>query len=145
MDYRTHAEKLFNTPPVFPVYMVKLVLEWLQKKGGISFFEQFNAKKAKLLYTAIDQDEFYTGTADHSSRSLMNVTFRLLSEKLEKKFLKEASSARLDALKGHRSVGGIRASIYNACPMESVFRLWCLLWLILKREMARFKILITFS
>ena len=120
MDYRTHAEKLFNTPPVFPVYMVKLVLEWLQKKGGTSFFEQFNAKKAKLLYTAIDQDEFYTGTADHSSRSLMNVTFRLLSEKLEKKFLKEASSARLDALKGHRSVGGIRASIYNACPMESV-------------------------
>lgn len=120
MDYRTHAEKLFNTPPVFPVYMVKLVLEWLQKKGGTSYFEQFNAEKAKLLYTAIDQDDFYTGTADHSSRSLMNVTFCLLSEELEKKFLKEASSARLDALKGHRSVGGIRASIYNACPMESV-------------------------
>ena len=96
MDYRTHAEKLFNTPPVFPVYMVKLVLEWLQKKGGTSYFEQFNAEKAKLLYTAIDQDDFYTGTADHSSRSLMNVTFRLLSEELEEKFLKEASSARLD-------------------------------------------------
>ncbi|MBU94129.1 MAG: hypothetical protein CL669_00850 [Balneola sp.] len=120
MDYRTHAEKLFNTPPVFPVYMVKLVLEWLQKKGGITYFKQFNEEKAKLLYTAIDQDDFYSGTADHSSRSLMNVTFRLLSEELEKKFLKEASSAGLDALKGHRSVGGIRASIYNACPMESI-------------------------
>ena len=65
MDYRTHAEKLFNTPPVFPVYMVKLVLEWLQNKGGTAYFEQFNAEKAKLLYTTIDQDDFYTGTADH--------------------------------------------------------------------------------
>ena len=120
MDYRTHAEKLFNTPPVFPVYMVKLVLEWLQNKGGTAYFEQFNTKKATLLYTTIDQDDFYTGTADLTSRSLMNVTFRLPSEELEKKFIQEAAAADLDGLKGHRSVGGIRASIYNACPMESV-------------------------
>lgn len=83
MDYRTHAEKLFNTPPVFPVYMVKLVLEWLQNKGGTTYFEHFNAEKAALLYTTIDQDDFYTGTADLASRSLMNVTFRLPSEVLE--------------------------------------------------------------
>ena len=120
MDYRTHVQNLFNTPPVFPVYMVKLVLEWIQSKGGISYFERFNLEKATLLYSAIDEDDFYSGTADLASRSLMNVTFRLPSEELEKKFIQEATAAHLDALKGHRSVGGVRASIYNACPMESV-------------------------
>jgi phosphoserine aminotransferase len=120
MDYRTHVQNLFNTPPVFPVYMVKLVLEWIQSKGGISYFERFNLEKAGLLYSAIDEDDFYSGTADLASRSLMNVTFRLPSEELEKKFIQEATAAHLDALKGHRSVGGVRASIYNACPMESV-------------------------
>ncbi|NBW71107.1 MAG: aminotransferase class V-fold PLP-dependent enzyme, partial [Bacteroidetes bacterium] len=107
------------TPPVFPVYMVKLVLDWIQEKGGISYFEQFNQEKAALLYNTIDEDDFYRGTADIGSRSLMNVTFRLASEELEQRFLKEAASHDLMALKGHRSVGGIRASIYNACPMES--------------------------
>ena len=100
--------------------MVKLVLEWIQSKGGISYFERFNLEKASLLYSAIDEDDFYSGTADLASRSLMNVTFRLPSEELEKKFIQEATAAHLDALKGHRSVGGVRASIYNACPMGSV-------------------------
>ena len=104
MDYRTHAEKLFNTRGISCVYG-KACIRMATKKGGTSYFEQFNAEKAKLLYTAIDQDDFYTGTADHSSRSLMNVT-RLLSEELEESSSRSCS-ARLDALKGHRSVGGI--------------------------------------
>lgn len=119
LDYRSHAGAMFNTPPVFPVYMVKLVLDWIQEKGGISYFEKFNQEKASLIYSTIDEDDFYSGTADLSSRSLMNVTFRLSTEELEQMFLKEAASHKLMALKGHRSVGGIRASIYNACPMES--------------------------
>lgn len=120
LSYNTHAGKLFNTPPSFPVYMVNLVLEWVENKGGLSFFETFNQQKADLLYDEIDADDFYNGTAERASRSLMNVTFRLPSEDLEATFLKEAATKDLLALKGHRSVGGIRASIYNACPMESV-------------------------
>lgn len=120
LQYKTHLEKLFNTPPVFAVYMVNYVLEWIEEKGGLDYFAEFNQKKADLLYGEIDRDNFYRGTADEASRSLMNVTFRLTSEELEKQFLKEAAAQDLVALKGHRSVGGIRASIYNACGMESV-------------------------
>lgn len=120
LSYNTHAGTLFNTPPSFSVYMVNLVLEWVEKKGGLSYFESFNNSKADLLYGEIDADDFYSGTAELNSRSLMNVTFRLGSEELEAKFLKEAATQNLVALKGHRSVGGVRASIYNACPMESV-------------------------
>jgi phosphoserine aminotransferase len=120
LQYQTHAERIFNTPPVFNVYMVNLVLEWIQNKGGVDYFEKFNTQKAWLLYDEIDQDEFYRGNAQKDSRSLMNVTFRLPSEKLEQKFLDEAASRQLVGLQGHRSVGGIRASIYNACPLESV-------------------------
>lgn len=120
LNYNTHIEKLFNTPPVFAVYMVNYVLEWIQEKGGVSHFEKVNEQKADLLYGEIDRDEFYRGTVAKDSRSRMNVTFRLKSEELEKKFLSEAAKNDLVALKGHRSVGGVRASIYNACEPESV-------------------------
>lgn len=120
LDYKTHYGKLFNTPPVFAVYMVNYVLEWIEKKGGISYFEKFNTKKSELLYSELDRDDFYQGTVEKDSRSKMNVTFRLMDRTLESKFLLEATKHDLLALKGHRSVGGIRASIYNACEMESV-------------------------
>lgn len=120
MNYNTHAGKMFNTPPVFAVYMVGLVLDWIQDKGGLEYFESFNKNKAALLYNEIDADDFYVGTAENASRSNMNVCFRISDEELEAKFIAEATANKLDALKGHRSVGGIRASIYNACPQESV-------------------------
>lgn len=120
LDYKTHYGKLFNTPPVFAVYMVNYVLEWIEKKGGISHFETFNTTKSELLYSELDRDDFYHGTVEKDSRSKMNVTFRLKDQKLESKFLADAAKHDLLALKGHRSVGGIRASIYNACEMESV-------------------------
>ncbi|MEM8488656.1 MAG: 3-phosphoserine/phosphohydroxythreonine transaminase [Bacteroidota bacterium] len=120
MDYGTHAEKLFNTPPVFAVYMVEKVLRWLEGKGGIDGIEQINKEKSRRLYGRIDANDFYRGTAAVDSRSIMNVTFRLPSEALEAAFVAEAAEAGLEALKGHRSVGGIRASIYNACPLVAV-------------------------
>ena len=121
VDYNTHANgAMFNTPPTFAVYMVNLVLEWIEGKGGLEYFKTFNEDKAALLYNEIDSDDFYRGTAELASRSNMNVCFRLGSEELEAEFLKEAATHDLVALKGHRSVGGIRASIYNACPRESV-------------------------
>ena len=120
INYATHTGKMFNTPPVFAVYMVGLVLDWIQEKGGLNYFKKFNEEKAALLYNEIDADDFYLGTTEVASRSNMNVCFRITDETLEAKFLTEASTHHLDALKGHRSVGGIRASIYNACPLESV-------------------------
>jgi phosphoserine aminotransferase len=120
LRYQTHVGKIFNTPPTFNVYMVNLVLDWIQKKGGLSYFENFSNKKASLLYGEIDKDGFYRGAVEKESRSLMNATYRLPSEELEQKFLSEAAEEGLVALKGHRSVGGIRASMYNAMPMESV-------------------------
>ncbi|WP_340106629.1 3-phosphoserine/phosphohydroxythreonine transaminase [Rhodohalobacter sp. 8-1] len=120
LDYKTHMKKIFNTPPVFAVYMVNYVLEWLEQNGGIEHFQSLNQKKSEKLYTEIDRDDFYNGTVQKESRSKMNVTFRLNDNHLEEKFLTEAKASGLLALKGHRSVGGIRASIYNACPMESV-------------------------
>lgn len=120
LQYATHAEKLFNTPPAFNVYMVNLVLEWIEKQGGLSYFEKFSAEKASLVYDEIDRDDFYRGAVEKGSRSKMNITFRLPNEELEQKFLDEAVKHDLYALKGHRSVGGIRASIYNACSIDSV-------------------------
>lgn len=120
LRYSTHTGKIFNTPPTFNVYMVNLVLEWMLKKGGLSWFEEFNEKKAKKIYDEIDKDDFYSGAVEKDSRSLMNITYRLPSEDLEQKFLGQAIKNELYSLKGHRSVGGIRASIYNACSMESV-------------------------
>ncbi|HLR33009.1 MAG TPA: 3-phosphoserine/phosphohydroxythreonine transaminase [Fodinibius sp.] len=120
LQYQTHTEKIFNTPPVFNVYMVNLVLEWIQDKGGLDYFKQYNEEKAGLLYDEIDKDDFYRGAVEKDSRSLMNATFRLPSEELEQQFLEKAEQHDLFTLKGHRSVGGIRASIYNACPRSSV-------------------------
>ena len=122
LDYRTHVENksLYNTPNTWGIYIIDLVCKWLQGKGGLAGMERENEEKAKLLYDAIDATPFYRGHADADSRSIMNVTFRLPSEELEKRFANEATAAGLDGLKGHRSVGGIRASIYNAFPREGV-------------------------
>lgn len=116
LDYGTHVSKLFNTPPVFAVYIVGKVLKWLEDLGGLSGIEAVNDRKAQTLYERLDRNDYYRGTAEPKSRSKMNVTFRLASEDLEQQFLEEAKRAGLLALKGHRSVGGLRASIYNACP-----------------------------
>src|SRR2546425_5339161 len=120
LDYRTHAKgkSLYNTPNTWGIYIINLVCKWLKEKGGLEAMQQENEAKAKLLYDAIDSTEFYRGHADPDSRSAMNVTFRLPSEDLEKKFASEATATGMDGLKGHRSVGGIRASIYNAFPKE---------------------------
>ncbi len=123
LKYTTHSEKnsLYNTPPCFPIYMIGLTLKWLEEKiGGLAAMEKRNQQKADNLYSTIDSSDFYKGTAEKSSRSLMNVTFRLPSEELEKKFVAEASKNGLGGLKGHRSVGGCRASIYNAMSPEGV-------------------------
>ncbi|HYG11541.1 MAG TPA: 3-phosphoserine/phosphohydroxythreonine transaminase [Pyrinomonadaceae bacterium] len=122
LNYRTHVENnsLYNTPNTWGIYILNLVCKWLKGKGGLAGMQRDNEAKAKLLYDAIDAGDFYRGHAAPESRSLMNVTFRLPSEDLEKQFVKEATAARLDGLKGHRSVGGLRASIYNAFPREGV-------------------------
>jgi phosphoserine aminotransferase len=122
LDYRTHVENksLYNTPNTWGIYIINLICKWLREKGGLAGMERENQAKAKLLYDAIDATGFYRGHADPDARSLMNVTFRLPAEELEKKFTAEATAAKLDGLKGHRSVGGIRASIYNAFPREGV-------------------------
>ena len=122
LQYGVHVENksMYNTPPVFAIYIMRLVLAWLLKQGGLAAIETRNARKADTLYAEIDRTGFYRGHAKKDSRSRMNVTFRLPSEELEQKFAKEATAAGLDGLKGHRSVGGIRASIYNAFPEEGV-------------------------
>ena len=109
-----------NTPPVFTIYVMGLVLKWLRKQGGLEAIDRLNTRKADKLYAEIDRSGFYRAHAQPGSRSRMNVTFRLGSEELEKQFAKEATAAGLDGLKGHRSVGGMRASIYNAFPEAGV-------------------------
>ena len=123
LKYTTHASKnsMFNTPPCFAVYTIQLVLKWLEETiGGLEKMESINRKKAQLLYDYLDAGEFYRGTARSDSRSLMNITFRLPSEELEKQFVGEALQKGFGGLKGHRSVGGCRASIYNATPLKAV-------------------------
>jgi len=121
LDYRAIAanDSMLNTPNTWGIYLISLVCEWLKNKGGVKAIEKINEEKAKIIYDAIDSsDGFYQEHAKKEARSLMNVTFRLPSEELEKQFVAEATAQRLDGLKGHRSVGGIRASIYNAFPQE---------------------------
>jgi phosphoserine aminotransferase len=122
LQYGVHVENksMYNTPPVFAIYIMRLVLAWQLKQGGLAAIEKRNLRKAEKLYAAIDRTGFYRGHAAKDSRSRMNVTFRLPSEELEKAFAKQATAAGLDGLKGHRSVGGLRASIYNAFPEEGV-------------------------
>jgi len=122
LDYRIQVENksLYNTPNTWGIYIMGLVCKWLQDQGGLAGMERMNDEKAKLLYDAIDTTDFYRGHADMDCRSPMNVTFRLPAEELDKKFVSEATAQGLDGLKGHRSVGGIRASIYNAFPRAGV-------------------------
>jgi phosphoserine aminotransferase len=117
LDYKLMAENksLYNTPPCYSIYVVGLVLKWLLNNGGLDAMAKHNEAKAAVIYKAIDESGgYYRGHARADSRSKMNITFRLGSEDLEKKFIKEATAAGLDGLKGHRSVGGLRASMYNA-------------------------------
>jgi phosphoserine aminotransferase len=122
LSYAVHAEhgSMYNTPPVFAIYMLGLVMRWLIGQGGLEAAAAANQRKAGKLYAEIDRTGFYRGTAQKNSRSLMNVTFRLPSEDSEKRFVTDAETAGLDGLKGHRSVGGIRASIYNAFPEAGI-------------------------
>jgi phosphoserine aminotransferase len=122
LNYAVHAENgsMYNTPPAFAVYALGLVMKWLIGAGGLAAMAIANERKAAKLYGEIDRTSFYRGTAHKACRSLMNVTVRLATEELEKQFIKESTAAGLDGLKGHRSVGGMRASIYNAFPEEGV-------------------------
>lgn len=122
LNYRTMATNgsLYNTPPVFGIYILRLVLKWMLKQGGLAAIGAVNEKKAATLYTELDRTDYWRPHAASDSRSIMNVTFRLPSEDLEKQFVKEATAAGFDGLKGHRSVGGLRASIYNAFPAAGV-------------------------
>lgn len=123
LNYKIHADKgsLYNTPPSYSVYIMGLVYKWLLKIGGLDEMYKRNLDKANMLYDYIDStDGYYKGTAEKEDRSLMNVTFRLSSEELEKKLIAEATAKGFSGLKGHRSVGGLRASIYNAFPQNGV-------------------------
>jgi phosphoserine aminotransferase len=121
LNYKIHVENnsLYNTPSVFGIYILNLVAKWLLKNGGLDAMYKTNQKKGGIIYNAIDNSGgYYKGHADKDSRSLMNITFRMPSEELEKKFIAEATAAGFDGLKGHRSVGGLRASVYNAFPVK---------------------------
>jgi phosphoserine aminotransferase len=121
-NYNTIGGKdsMYNTPPTFGIYIMKLILEWMKSLGGIEAVEKMNKEKAALLYNVIDNTDFFKGTVEKDSRSMMNIPFRLPSEDLEKQFVAEALQNDISGVKGHRSVGGIRASIYNAVPYKSV-------------------------
>ncbi|RIV26660.1 3-phosphoserine/phosphohydroxythreonine transaminase [Alicyclobacillaceae bacterium I2511] len=126
LRYDTHVkgDSRYNTPPVFPIYVAGLVLQWLEEQGGLVAMARRNQEKAAVVYQAIDEgDNFYTGVVDVDSRSPMNITFRLPTEELEKQFVQEAKVAGMVGLGGHRSVGGCRASLYNAVTLESCTRL----------------------
>lgn len=121
LNYKTHVENgsLYNTPSVFGIYIIALITKWLKNIGGLDAMYKLNKEKAAVIYDCIDSSGgFYKGHAEKDSRSLMNITFNLPAEELEKKFVSEATAAGFDGLKGHRSVGGIRASIYNAFPKK---------------------------
>lgn len=125
LDYQTQvkSDSMYNTPNTFAIYVLGLVAKWIEDQGGIKEIEKINLKKAKLIYDAIDNSDFYTGHSDKESRSNMNVTFKLPTEELDTKFISEAKEIGLVNLKGYRTVGGIRASIYNAMPYEAVEKL----------------------
>ncbi len=125
LKYKTHADKgsMFNTPPCFAIYGVGEVLKWLKKQGGVAAMEARNIAKAGILYDCIDGGDYYRGHAEKDSRSLMNISFNLPTAELETQFIAEATEIGLNGLKGHRSIGGCRASIYNAFPKEGVEKL----------------------
>lgn len=125
MKYKTHADNdsLYNTPPTYGIYICGKVFKWLKKMGGLQAMKEYNEKKAKILYDFLDESKLFKGTVRKEDRSLMNVPFVTGNEELDAKFVKEAKAAGLESLKGHRTVGGMRASIYNAMPMEGVEKL----------------------
>ena len=125
LDYTLMIENdsMYNTPPAYAIYVLGLVLEWIDEMGGLEVMEKRNIEKAKLLYDYLDSSDFYKDHSDKDNRSLMNVTFTTPSKELDAKFVKESIEAGMTNLKGHRSVGGIRASIYNAMPLEGVEKL----------------------
>jgi len=122
LDYRTHikAGSMYNTPPVYPIYVSMLTMKWLKDNGGVSWIEKINEQKAALLYSEIDRNSLFKGTVVKEDRSLMNVNFVLTQPELEAEFDALTKAANLSGLKGHRDVGGYRASLYNALPLESV-------------------------
>jgi len=122
LDYKLMADNdsMYNTPPCWSIYMAGLVYEWILSLGGLEEMKKMNEKKANLLYDYLDSQDYYIAPVSKESRSMMNVTFVTGNEELDKKFPKEAAAAGLTNLKGHRSVGGMRASIYNAMPYEGV-------------------------
>jgi phosphoserine aminotransferase len=122
LKYSTYIENnsLYNTPPTFGIYMLALVTDWIKKLGGLNVIEEINNIKSEALYELLDTSSFYRNPVQPDSRSKMNIVFRLPSEELEDKFVKEAAKQGMTGLKGHRSVGGIRASIYNAMPLAGV-------------------------
>ena len=122
LTYKTHADNdsLYNTPPTYAIYILKLVLEWIKEQGGIAAVQKVNEEKAKILYDFLDSSKLFKGTVEKEDRSLMNVPFVTGDADLDAKFVKEATAAGLVNLKGHRTVGGMRASIYNAMPVEGV-------------------------
>jgi phosphoserine aminotransferase len=125
MSYAVAIDKdsMDNTPPCYTIYMLGLVLKWLDTQGGVEGMEKLKSEKAKLIYDVLDDSKLFQGCADRDARSDMNVTFRTASEELDAKFVKESTAAGFDNLKGHRNVGGMRASIYNAMPVEGVIAL----------------------
>ena len=125
LRYKTHADakSLYNTPPAYGIYICGKVFKWLLNRGGLEAMKEYNEKKAKILYDFLDQSELFKGTVEKKDRSLMNVPFVTGSDEMDAKFIKEAAAAGFVNLKGHRSVGGMRASIYNAMPIEGVEKL----------------------
>ena len=125
LRYKTHADakSLYNTPPAYGIYICGKVFKWLLKNGGLEAMKEYNEKKAKVLYDFLDSSELFKGTVEKKDRSLMNVPFVTGSDEMDAKFIKEAAAAGFVNLKGHRSVGGMRASIYNAMPIEGVEKL----------------------
>jgi phosphoserine aminotransferase len=122
LDWKTMADNdsMYNTPPCYAIYIAGLVYKWIEQLGGLDVMKEMNEKKANLLYDYLDSQDYYFAPVKKDSRSMMNVTFVTGDAELDKKFAKEASAAGLKNLKGHRSVGGMRASIYNAMPYDGV-------------------------
>ena len=122
LDWKTMADKdsMYNTPPTYGIYVLGLVLEWVEQMGGVKVMQERAAKRSSMLYDYLDSQNFYKAVAEKASRSHMNVTFRTGNDELDAKFAKESAAAGMSNLKGHRSVGGMRASIYNAMPIEGV-------------------------
>ena len=122
LNYKTHADEasLYNTPPTYSIYIARLVFEWLKQQGGVPAIQKINEEKAALIYDFLDNSKIFKGTVIKKDRSIMNIPFVTGDNALDDKFVKEAAGAGLVNLKGHRTVGGMRASIYNAMPVEGV-------------------------